>query len=145
MGKSASKRPLGRNPVIAVRVPPPLHQEIADNAKAAERTMSAEMEHLLRAALDARKRFPNSTVAQAMEAATFAFLIAGETFARDIRKWKEPKDWPADPGARRAAALAGCQALLAFADADPVQQMWTVDVLKGRVALPIANPGLSAS
>src|SRR5262245_46257118 len=100
-----SGRPLGRNPVVAVRVPPPLRQEIIEGAKAAQRTMSAEVEALLRAALDFRKRFPNSVTAQAIEATTFAFLMRGETYARDYEKLTQP--WPSDLASRREAAIAG--------------------------------------
>ena len=129
-------RPSGRNPVIAVRLAPPLHREIVEDAKASERTLSAEMEHLLRAALDTRKRFP-SAFTRAMEAVTFAAFIAGDAYARDISK---SADWQADPEARRAAAVAGCKALLMFASADPQQQLLTCSVLRGEVAFPLANP-----
>jgi hypothetical protein len=137
MAKSATRRPLGRNPVIAVRVPPPLHQEIAEDAKASERTMSEEMATLLRQALDHRKRFPTSAVAQAVESATLSFLIGGANYARDIAKLTKP--WPTDLESRRAAALAACQSLLSFVSADPSQQRLTVDVLMGRIAFQAAN------
>jgi hypothetical protein len=38
---------IGRNPVIAVRVPPPLHHRITESAKASGRSMSEEMAALL--------------------------------------------------------------------------------------------------
>src|SRR5262249_16771894 len=126
-----SRRPLGRNPVVAVRVPPPLRQEIIEEAKAAERTMSAEVEALLRAALDFRKRFPDSVAAQAIEATTFPFLRGGETYARDIGK---VHPWSGDLAARREAAVAGCQQLISFVSADPQQQKWALDSLLHRVA-----------
>ena len=86
MAKSGvSRRPKGRSPVIAVRVPPPLHEEIKVSAAAAQHTMSEEMQQLLRSALENRKRFPSSTVAQAVEMATFAFLLTGERYADDQR------------------------------------------------------------
>ena len=38
---------IGRNPVIAVRVPPPLHHRITESAKASGRSMSEEMAWLI--------------------------------------------------------------------------------------------------
>ena len=38
---------VGRNPVIAVRVPPPLHHRITESAKASGRSMSEEMAALI--------------------------------------------------------------------------------------------------
>src|SRR5262249_45473016 len=113
MAKSAkigkSRRPEGRNPVIAVRVSPPLHEEIAQDAKAAQRTMSEEMEDLLRAALEHRKRFPTSVAAQAIEAATLAFLLTGERYARDNNV---AGPWYDDLESRRNAVLAACASLI---------------------------------
>src|SRR5260221_14387724 len=107
-----SRRPPGRNPVIAVRVAPPLHEEITAAAKAAERTMSAEVEMLLRQALDARKRFPDSVVARTIEAAVLAYVVAGERYARDIAGLSDPQSWSTDFGSRREAAVAACQSLI---------------------------------
>jgi hypothetical protein len=132
-----SRRPKGRNPVIAVRVPPPLHKEITADAKAARRTMSEEMEDLLRAALDHRKRFPNSTAAQATEAATLAFLLTGERYARDNTV---AGPWYDDLESRRNAALAACATLITqFVSSDPQQQAMTVESLKGRIWTAIVN------
>jgi hypothetical protein len=126
-----SRRPKGRNPVIAVRVTPPLHQEIAQDAKAAQRTMSEEMEDLLRAALDQRKRFPTSVAAQAVEMATLAFLLTGERYARDN---KVDGPWHDDLESRRNAALAACATLITqFVSSDPRDQADTVDALRGRI------------
>jgi hypothetical protein len=137
MAKSRkSRRPPGRNPVIAVRVAPPLHREIAEDAKASERTMSAEMEALLRQALDARKRFPTSADAHAMEAVTFSVLLSGERYARD-NGVNGP--WTDDLESRRQGALAGCLALINFVSSDAQQQAMTVESLKGRVWTNIVN------
>jgi hypothetical protein len=137
MGKLASKRPLGRNPVIAVRVAPSLHQEIAAVAKAAQRTMSAEMDDLLREALTYRKRFPSSIEAQAVEAMTLAFLLGGANYARDNGI---DGPWGSNLEARRNAALAACSALITqFVSSDPQQQALTVEALKGRIWVDIVN------
>jgi hypothetical protein len=132
-----SRRPLGRNPVVAVRVPPPLREEIIARAKDAERTMSAEVEELLRAAIDARKRFPDSTVAWAVEAMTLAFLLAGDRYARE-NGIHEP--WWDNLESRRNAVLAACVTLITnFVSTDPQQQALTVESLKGRIWTAIVN------
>jgi hypothetical protein len=137
MGKLARGRPLGRNPVIAVRVSPPMHMEIALAAKAEERTMAATVEDLLRAALDARKRFPSSTVAQAIESTTLAFLLGGANYARD-HGINEP--WEDNLEARRNAALAASSTLIThFVSSDAREQAMTVEALKGRVWTDIIN------
>jgi hypothetical protein len=137
MAKSATRRPLGRNPVIAVRVSPPLHQEIAADAKASERTMSEEMAALLRQALDHRKRFPSSTVAQAMESATLAFLLGGANYARD-HGINTP--WADNLEARRSAAVEASVALITlFVSTNVEEQILTENQIKNRIWLEIVN------
>jgi hypothetical protein len=131
-------RPRGRNPVLAVRLAPPLHEEIVEDARRAQRTLAAEVESMLRQAFIHRKRFPTSAAAHAMEAVTFNFLMNGERYARD-NGVKGP--WTDDLESRRQAALAGCQALLAFVTSDLQQQAMTVESLKGRVWTQIVAPG----
>jgi hypothetical protein len=130
-------RPTGRNPVIAVRVEPPLHEEIVANAKAAQRTMAAEIEGLLRSALENRKRFPSSIVAKAVEMATFAFLLTGERYAQDNRV---NGPWWDDLESRRYAALAACVGLITnFVSTSAEDQALTVEALKGRIWTHIVN------
>ena len=123
--------------MIAVRVSPPLHQEIAADAKAAQRTMSGEMEDLLRAALNQRKRFPTSAAALATEAATLSLLLTGERYARD-QGIAEP--WHENLEARRAAVLSACAVLICeFVSSDPREQALTVESLKGRIWTDMIN------
>lgn len=138
MAKSGvSRRPKGRSPVIAVRVPPPLHEEIKTSAAAAKHTMSEEMQLLLRSALENRKRFPNSTVAQAVEMATFAFLLTGARYA-EVNGVNKP--WWDDFHSRRSAAVAACIALITnFVSTSAEDQALTVEDLKGRVWTHIVN------
>jgi hypothetical protein len=138
-------RPAGRNPVVAVRVPPPLRQAILDEAKASERTMSAEVEALLRAAIDIRKRYPHSVIMRAYEGALLASLLSGASYARDIAKINEP--WWDNLESRREAWMAACQSLLMFVSADPMQQKAALEALIGRVAFQQINfpQGRSAS
>ena len=126
-------RPAGRNPVIAVRVEPPLQAEIAADAKASERTMAAEIDGLLRQALGHRKRLPpSSPAAQAIEAMTLAFVMTGDRYARDN---KVTGDWWTDLESRRQAALAVCSVLIAnFVSSDPEERGRTVAFLKSFVA-----------
>jgi len=132
-----SRRPPGRNPVIAVRVAPPLHREIAEDAKASQRTMSAEMEDLLRQALNARKRFPNSVAAQAIEALTFAFLLTGERYARDNRV---NGPWVENVECRREATVVACLSLIEnFLSTDAQTRASAVESLKNRVWYSIVN------
>lgn len=125
-------RPAGRNPVIAVRVEPPLQAEIAADAKAAERTMAAEIDGLLRIALSRRKSLPpSSAAAQAIDAATLAFSMTGERYARDN---KVAGDWWTDLESRRHAAIAACLALITqFVSSDPDEQDTTAEAIRGRV------------
>jgi hypothetical protein len=138
MAKSGvSRRPSGRSPVIAVRVSPPLHEEIKVSAAAAEHTMSEEMQLLLRSALENRKRFPSSAVAQAVEMATFAFLLTGDRYARD-NGISEP--WWDNLESRRNAVLAACGALIThFVSTSAEDQALTVEALKGRIWTHIVN------
>lgn len=130
MGKSGvSRRPKGRNPVIAVRVTAPLHAEIRKDAKAAKQTMSEEMASLLRSALDHRKRFRSSAAAHAVELATIGFVMHGERMGQE----KGIEDWTSDVECRRQAALAACTQFLMFVSIDPKEQKTTVDSLQGRV------------
>jgi len=131
-----SRRPPGRNPVIAVRVSPPLHKEITQDAKASQRTMSQEMEDLLRAALEHRKRF-RSGAARAIEAATLALLLGGERYAKDNNVVGH---WDDDLESRRWAAIAACTTLITqFVSSHPRDQADTVEALKGRIWTTIAN------
>jgi hypothetical protein len=123
--------------VIAVRVSPPLHQEIAAVAKAAQSTMSAEMDRLLRAALEIRKRLPGSAAAQAIEMATLGFILAGN---RRAKEKGITGAWENDLECRRAAILAACTPLITeFLSDDPQEQILTVESLKGRIWTAIAN------
>jgi len=134
-----SRRPEGRNPVIAVRVSPPLHQAITQDAKVAQRTMSEEMEDLLRAALDHRKRFPTSVAAKAIEMATLAFLLSGDRYARDH---KVAGPWHDDLESRRNAAVEACATLITqFVSSNPKDQSLTVEVLKSRIWGRAINSG----
>lgn len=135
-----SRRPKGRSPVIAVRVPPPLHEEIKVSAAAAQHTMSEEMQQLLRTALDYRKRFPHSTVVQAIENATLTFLLTGDRYARDN---KVTGPWWEDLESRRNAVLAACTALITqFVSTSAEDQIQTLGALRGRILTHIVNqPG----
>jgi hypothetical protein len=139
MAKSGvSRRPKGRSPVIAVRVPPPLHEEIKTSAAAAEHTMSEEMQQLLRSALENRKRFPSSTVAQTVEMATFALLLTGERYA-EINDVNKP--WWEDLESRRSATVAACVALITnFVSTSADDQALTVEAIKGRIWTHIVRP-----
>jgi hypothetical protein len=60
MKKLKTARPIGRigrNPVIAVRVPPPLHHRITESAKTSGRSMSEEMSFLLARAFEWQQAF----------------------------------------------------------------------------------------
>lgn len=128
-------RPTGRNPVIAVRVEPPLQAEIAADAKAAQRTMAAEIDGLIRQALSHRKRI--SLAAQAIEAATLTFLLSGERYALDNGVTGL---WTNDFHSRRTAAVAACLSLITnFVSSDPQDQALAVEDLKGRVWTAIIN------
>jgi hypothetical protein len=123
--------------VIAVRLEPPLHQDIVADAKASERTIAAEMEGLLRQALDYRRKFPTADAARAIEAATLGYLLAGERYARD-HGINEP--WTANLECRQAAVVAACVSLITnFVSSDPQQQALTVESIKGRVWTSIVN------
>ena len=141
MAKSGvSRRPKGRSPVIAVRVPPPLHEEIKASAAAAQHTMSEEMQQLLRSAIENRKRFPNSTVAEAIGEATLAFLLTGKRYAQDNGISER---WWDDLESRRNATLAACSALIThFVSTSAEDQIQTLGALKGRILTHIVNqPG----
>ena len=135
--KARVGRPAGQTPVISGRIPAPLHEEIAVLAGASNRSMSAELAELAREALAHRKRFGDSTVAQAVELATISLMLAGERYARD-NSITEP--WPTNVECRRHAVLAACVALITnFVSSNAEQQILTVESLKGHIWTDIAN------
>lgn len=122
---------------VPLRVPASAFQEIKRAARASGRSVAEELAALAEQAIEARKRFPSSAVAQAVEVLTLSLLLAGEAYARDVGAPSGP--WQDDLECRRAAALAACESLLAFVSADPDQQRMTLDVLMGRVASKAVN------
>jgi hypothetical protein len=125
-------------PVIAAwRTDAALHEELKAAAKSSGRPMSQELEALARQALDHRKRFPDSAVAQALEMATMAFLLAGDRCAREDGI-AEP--WWDNLECRRQATLAACGTLIThFVSSNTEQQALTVESLKGRIWTDIVN------
>jgi hypothetical protein len=133
MAKSKkSRRPAGRNPVIAVRVSPPLHEKIEIEAKTNQRTMSETMADLLQAAIEQRHRFPGRLAEQAIEAATLAFVQTGDLYAWD-RRITQP--WELSLECRRLAVLSACTTLITqFVSTDAKEQVRTVEALRGYIA-----------
>jgi hypothetical protein len=134
MGKSQT----AERPVIAAgRVPKAVHEEIKQAAESSGRSMAEELADLAYRTIEHRRRFPASAVAQAIEAGTLAFLLAGERYARDNGV---AGSWHEDLESRRSAALSLCWTMITqFVSSDPQQQAITVEALKGRVWTSIVN------
>jgi uncharacterized protein HemY len=133
MAKSSAVRPV----IAPGRVDAALHQEIKAAAAASGRSMAEELAALARQAIEHRKRFPDSAMAQILEMATIGFLLAGADYAKH-NGLKEP--WQDNLEARRQAALNLCATIITqFVSSDPTQQALTVESLKGRIWTHIVN------
>src|SRR5262245_50950703 len=107
-------------PVIAPgRVSQPVYQAIKEAAAESGRSLSEELANLAQAALDHRKRFPSSLMAQLLEMGTIAFLLAGETYAQHN---KIDGPWQNNPEARREAVLNLCATIITNFISDPHEQ-----------------------
>ena len=133
MKKSQALRPV----IAAQRVDKPLHEALKTAAESSGRSMAEELTALARQALEHRKRFGDTTTAQAVEMATIGFLLAGARMARE-KGIDQP--WPTDLDCRREAVLSACTQLITmFLSSDPIQQALAVESLKGRVWTDIVN------
>jgi hypothetical protein len=88
MGKSAKQRsikPLGRNPVIAVRVAPPLHRRITEEAKRAGQSMSEYMADALGRSFEWQSAFGDRHK-MLKEAAVEAKRITSDTLEAEMKR-----------------------------------------------------------
>jgi hypothetical protein len=74
MRKGRSRRPAGRNPVIAVRVSEPMYKQIKEAAKQSRQTMSEQMAALLRSAFEWQVAFSEAKELKA----EFSRLMQGD-------------------------------------------------------------------
>lgn len=102
-------KPLGQNPVIAVRVSAPLYEQIAASAKQAQQTMSEHMQTLLASAFDWRAIFLHRQqmieearrIVQETAAECERLRIVNLTNELRRRNWKRnEKGWWAPPERR---------------------------------------------